>query len=148
SAILDTTGAGTHTGTLTVSFASDLGGGAQAAITPVQSLGVSGAVYREASAQIATVGTIIHVGDSGTIAVAITNTAAHDGFSEDLVASLSQASGAFTIVSGGATGEIAAGATDVSSLSIGIATTLAGTFSGGVTVALTSDGGPAVGGID
>jgi hypothetical protein len=95
-------------------FFSDLGNGVMvpALIT------VTGSVYREASAAITLSAPIVHVGDPGTDALAVTNTAAPDGYSENLIASMAGMGGQIGTGAAGPTREIAAGATDTTSLSV------------------------------
>jgi Hint domain len=143
---IDTTTIGTHDGTVTVDFFSDLGDGSQVATTTTGTVTVSGTVYREASASIATINTIVHVHEPGTITVGVTNAAAADGFSENLIASLSGASGPLAVASGGPTGDIAPG--DTSGVSVSFSTAQAGTAAGSIIVGLVSDGGTGAGSVD
>ena len=143
---VDSSAAGLRTGTITVSPLSDQGG-----ITtplPVVAIPVSGAVYRAAAAGVLAQGTIVHVGDTGTIALSVTNVAAADGYSENLDAAISAVTGSLSNVSAAGTAYVAAGATDASTLAVGISTAQAGTISGTATLALLSDGGTGAGSLD
>ena len=107
---------------------------------PNQTVQVSGAVYREASASVAPLPSnlIVHVGDTVTERLAITNTAAADGYSENLVASVAGVNGA-GITAMGTTGDIVAQTTH-NGLTVGISTAQAGVVSGNVVLGLASDG--------
>ena len=111
-------------------------------------ISVFGNVYRLATSTITAPGTILHVGDPGTIALDVMNTAASDGYSENLLGALTAANGGFTPLAGVPTGEIAAGGSNTSSLVLGFDTAKAGTISGSATVSLASDGGTGTGSID
>ena len=115
---------------------------------PSPQVTVSGAVYRVAAASIGAVNEIVHVGDPGTVALAVTNTDPADGYSENLIASLAGTTGDIGIAAAGPTGDIAAGASDATTLAVGLSTAAAGTVSGNATVALTSDGGTGTGSLD
>jgi hypothetical protein len=77
------------------------------------------------------------VGDSGHVALSITNTAAADGFSEALNASIG---GNGNVLAGGSFNLLAAGNTDNTSLLVGLDTSSAGARSGTATLTLASDG--------
>ncbi len=143
---LDTATAGLQTGAITLSSSSDLGNGVTVPVLPGQQITVTGAVYREASAGIAAPDAIVHVGDPGTEMLTVTNTAATDGYSENLVASLAGATGQIGVA--GPSGEIAPGASDATSLAVSFSTATASVVSGTATVDLTSDGGTGPGSID
>ncbi|MBI2802257.1 MAG: choice-of-anchor D domain-containing protein, partial [Gammaproteobacteria bacterium] len=147
---LNTVAAGTVNGTQVVNFASDGAGTSGLGITALtsQTIGVSGNittvgnVFRLASASAATPNPVnfgnVRIGTVTDQALSITNTAANDGFSEKLNASITTngapvtASGAFNLL--GPT------ATDNSSLHVGLNTGSAGAKSGSATIALVSDG--------
>jgi hypothetical protein len=99
------------------------------------------AAYRLASAN--TIGAVnfgaVHVGDTVTQALSITNTAINDGFSEKLNASFGGTSDA-RITTSGSFALLSAGATNNSSLIVGLNTAAAGLVSGTATVLLASDG--------
>ncbi len=140
-------GAGVQTGTVTLDFASDLGGGNQAPL-PGVNVAVTGTVYREAIAAITPVALYAHVGDPGVETLNVANVAAADGFSENLIATLIGTTGSLTATGSGPTGDIAAGASDAASLQLSFSTASAGVISGSALVALTSDGGTGAGSID
>ncbi len=107
-----------------------------------QNLSITGAVFRLASANAHSPEPVTlanqHVGDSVTQAISITNTATNDGFSEKLDAS-------FTGTTGNATASgffnlLAPGATNNTSLLVGVDTSAAGARSGTATIGLVSDG--------
>jgi T5SS/PEP-CTERM-associated repeat protein/autotransporter passenger strand-loop-strand repeat protein len=135
---LNTSQAGAPSGSVTLNFASDAGGGNVTAL-PSQTVQVSGNVYREASASIAALPSkiIVHVGDVVSDPLTITNTAANDGYSENLIASVAGVSGAIT--ASGSTGDIAAQATS-NAIAIGFSTASAGNVTGSVTLDFQSDG--------
>jgi hypothetical protein len=147
---LNTSAAGTVNGTQTINFASDGTGSSGLGVTALasQTIGVSGdittsgSVYRLASASPATPNPVnfgnVRVGTATDQVLSISNTAANDGFSESLNASISSngapvtASGSFTL--------LAAQSTNNASLHVGIDTSSAGAKSGSATIALVSDG--------
>jgi hypothetical protein len=137
---VDTSSAGAQSGPVDVNFGSS-----------DPAVDVFGDVFRLASGTIAPITDFVHVGDPGTVAVGITNTATADGFSENLLgtlASVTQGVGTIGIAAAGPTGEIAAGSSDTSSLLLDFSTAQVGTIAGTVTVDLTSDGGTGTGSID
>jgi hypothetical protein len=105
---LNTTAAGSVNGAVTVNFASDGAGTSGLGITalPNQSVGVTGVigtvgnVFRLASASPAVPNPVdfgnVRVGSAATQALTITNTAANDGFSEKLNASIGGATAGVT----------------------------------------------------
>ncbi|WP_210254935.1 VWD domain-containing protein, partial [Methylocapsa sp. S129] len=134
---LQTSVAGASSGEVTLNLASDAGGGNTAALLG-QAIEVSGNVYREAAAQIAPINETVHVGDPGTASLIVTNDDPADGYSENLLASVATTTGAISAT--GATGEIAAGGSDSSSLAVAFSTQSAGTVAGSVTLNLETDG--------
>ena len=106
-----------------------------------QVVAVGGNVYNYATASVSAHGTLslgsTHVGAFHNTTLTIANTAAAGAYSEALDASFASALGQF--VNSGTATDIAAGA-DSTALSIRIRTVAAGSFSGGVTLALASDG--------
>ncbi len=140
---IDTATAGAKLGTATITLASDGTGtsGFGALSLGTQTVNVSGDVYRLASAS--TMAAIqfgnVHVGDVVSQALSLTNTAANDGFSERLNASFESVSDARILASGSVT-QLAAGATDGSTLAIALDTSTAGSLTGFARVRLTSDG--------
>ena len=141
-----TASAGAHSGTVTLAGTSVASGVGTTLANP-PTVAVSGSVYREATGTIAPISTIVHVGDSGTLALTVANTAASDGYSEALVAAIAGASGAVAAGAAGPTADIAAGAAS-NALTITVPTTAAGVEAGTATLTLTSDGGTGAGAID
>jgi hypothetical protein len=141
---LDTSSAGARSGTATVVLASDgtnTSGFAPTAL-PSQTVNVSGNVYRLASPSAhspepVNLG-VVHVGETATRALTISNTAANDTFSEKLDAAFGGATGDAT--ASGSIDNLAPQATDNTSLVAGIDTSTIGTKSGTATITLTSDG--------
>ena len=145
---LNTTGAGRVSSDVTIKFASDGSGTSGLGITelPSQTFNVSGSVdatvFRLAQPSQHTPEPVnfgnIRIGASASRALAISNLSPNDGFSEKLNASISRessdvtASGAFTLLN--------AGASNISSLQVGIDNSRAGAKSGTATIALASDG--------
>ncbi len=83
---------------------------------------------------------IVHVGDLAPSQIlSLTNSAAADGFSESLDASIGSPTGGVATNSGSFTG-LAAGLTNSVALSVGIDTTTAGVKTGTATISLTSSG--------
>jgi hypothetical protein len=106
---------------------------------PPQTFSVSGNVYRLA-APVVNGNIYVHPGDPGSTALTLTNQVPADGYSEGLDAAIvGPATGGLTGASG-ATGDIAAGGTDASSLVVDFSTGTVGVTTGTVPVALTSDG--------
>jgi hypothetical protein len=79
-----------------------------------------------------------HVGDTVSTYLTIANSVPADGYSEALDASFSSYAG--NIVATGAFADLAAGATNSTSLDIGVITSTAGSIAGNATVAFTTDG--------
>jgi hypothetical protein len=140
---LNTSAAGAQSGTVALAPVSDPG-----TALATQDVAVSGSVFREATASVAPLNIVVHVGDPGSTSLQITNTDAPDGFSEALIASLTGVTTGLSIASAGPTADIAAGASDKSSLAIGFSTAAAGTITGDAVVGLESDGGTGAASID
>ena len=140
---IDTGSAGHKTGTATISLKSDGAGtsGFSALSLTAQTVNVSGDVYRLASANVISAVEFgsVHVGDVVSQAVSLSNTAANDGFSERLDASFDGVSDTRILTSGAVSG-LGAGASDNTSLVIGLDTSTAGSLTGFATVNLTSNG--------
>ena len=124
--MLDTASVGVKAGTATLQLASDgtgTSGFSSLALTS-QTVTLSGTVYRLASANtIAPVNFgAVHVGDVLQRALTVQNTAAADGFSERLSVRFANASDARILLSGNPISGLAAGATDNSSLVVGVDT--------------------------
>ena len=90
---LDTSSAGAKTGTIVLTPVSK-----PDTTLATDSIAVSGSVYREATATAAAINIVVHVGDTGSAAIKISNTDTADGFSEALVASLTGISSGLSIV--------------------------------------------------
>jgi hypothetical protein len=142
---VDNSVAGTRSGSLTLVYETDGSGsnghsGLAAAAAGTQTLNVSGDVYRLASASAVTPGPVVfanqRVGGTLTQALTFTNTAAADGFSERLNASIAAGG---TATAGGSFSLLAAGASS-SALFVGVDTATAGAKSGTASIALASDG--------
>ncbi len=139
--------AGVQSGTITVDFASDLGGGNTAPL-PDETVTITGTVYREAFASITPLLLFAHVGDPGVETLNVANIAPADGFSESLIASLTGVTGGFALAGAGPTGDIAGGGSDAATLRLNFSTAQSGTVSGTAQIALTSDGGTGGASID
>jgi len=141
---LDTATAGAKAGTATITLASDgtgTSGLAALALTP-QTVNISGNVFRLAAADAHTPEPVslgnVHVGNTAQQALSLMNTAANDGFSEKLNASLGGATTGVTAT--GSFSLLGPQATDNTSLVVGLDTSTAGTKSGTATLTLQSDG--------
>ena len=139
---LVTSSVGVKSGSIALALTSDGAGIDNLGTTALagQSIAVSGTIYRLAAA-----GSIAaisfgnrHTGDTVSQAVSLTNTAASDGFSENLDAAFTAANTGFT--TGGTVAGLAAGTTSNGQLAVGLVTTSDGAKSGNVTLGLTSDG--------
>ncbi|MCB1966372.1 MAG: choice-of-anchor D domain-containing protein, partial [Candidatus Accumulibacter sp.] len=129
---VDTSSAGAKSGSVTIDYqtagaVNGVSNGLGAASAGSQNITVSGDVYR--LAQGAATPTPVsfgnrHVGDSASQLLAVQNTAAADGFSEKLNASIS--SNGAQVTASGSFNLLAAQATDSSSLQVGIDTSSAG----------------------
>ncbi len=135
---------GDKSGTAAISLTSDGTGssGLPDTVSPSQTVNVTGNVYRLASALAHTPEPvnfgIVHVGDVAQQALTVSNTAPNDGFSERLNGSLSNPTGSAT--TSGSFSNLTPGATNDTSLLVGINTATAGTQSGAATLALESTG--------
>jgi hypothetical protein len=133
--------AGTFTGNGALALQSDGTGIDSSGVSPLPSdpLSFTGTGFRYAAPS--TVGPVnfgvVHVGDSVSEALSLTNTDPADGFSEALDAYLT-ATGAVT--TSGSISLLAAGATDSNSLLLGLFTGASGIISGNATLGLISDG--------
>ena len=144
---LDTSTGGAKSGTASLNLVSVAPNGATAS-AGTQTVQISGAVYREAAASIAPVSLVLHVGDTGTVTLAVANSAAADGFSENLIATLGALPAGFTATGSGTTGDIVAGGTNSTALGLRFSAATPGVVSGTATVDLVSDGGTGAGAID
>jgi fibronectin-binding autotransporter adhesin len=140
---------GPVSGTATVTLTSDGTGssGLGATLLPSQAIIISGSVYRLAAANTLTspvsLGTV-HVGGAfGTLALNLQNTAANDGYSESLDASIA-VSGGYATTNSGSISLLGPGLSDTSNMTVGLGGSLStatpGPVSGTATVTLTSDG--------
>ncbi|MGB9153392.1 MAG: choice-of-anchor D domain-containing protein [Alphaproteobacteria bacterium] len=138
---LGTGTAGVQSGSVLLNFKSDGTGVDTNGVHNLadQTVDVTGTVYREATASVAALPTnvIVHVGSTLNETLAITNGAANDGYSENLIASVAGTTSGITAT--GSTGDIAAQASS-NAITVGISTAQAGVISGDVTLALASDG--------
>jgi hypothetical protein len=142
---IDTTTAGAKSGTVAVNYQSD--GTGTSGLTAIgagsQTVSVAGNVYRLASAQIDNPAAFsfgnVHVGDTVTQTLSITNAVVNDGFSEKLDASFGSSSDV-RITTSGSIGLLGAGATDSTSMVIGVNTAAAGSVNGAATVLFASNG--------
>ena len=140
---LQTASAGAVTGNATIALASDGAGTSGLGVTtlPSQTVAVSGTVYAEAAPVLGstaiTLGNV-HVGATDSTALSLTNATTNAAYTEGLDASFTGTTGAAT--DAGSLGLLAAGATDTSSLTVGVSTASAGLISGTATLGLTSDG--------
>ncbi|MDQ6625711.1 MAG: choice-of-anchor D domain-containing protein, partial [Verrucomicrobiota bacterium] len=106
-----------------------------------QNIALTGGVYRLASASThspepVTFG-VVHIGDSPSQSLSVTNTAPNDAFSEKLDGSIGSTTGGVT--ASGSFSLLAPGSTSTS-LAVGISTASAGTKDGTATIALVSNG--------
>ncbi len=143
-ATLDTSSVGAKAGLVTLTLISNGAGTSGFGATPLasQNVAVNGTVWRLASAgAIAPPGYLgnFHVGATAQTMLVATNTAAADGFSEKLDASLGSAGGDATIA-GGPIGLLGPSLTDNSTLLLGISTLSAGAKSGSAQITLASNG--------
>ncbi|MDQ6758364.1 MAG: choice-of-anchor D domain-containing protein [Acidobacteriota bacterium] len=141
---IDTASAGNKAGTASITLQSDGTGSSGLGLTtlPSQTVNVTGSVFRLAAPGAHSPEPVTlanqHVGDGVTQAISLTNAATNDGFSEKLDAS-------FTGTTGNATGSgsftlLGPGATNDTSLLVGVDTSAAGARSGTATIGLVSDG--------
>jgi hypothetical protein len=144
---INTTTAGAKSGIEVVDFASDAGNGQTNALSSSGQFTLTGNVYREAAASISPIITFVHVGDPGSLALSVANSDPADGFSENLIASVTGTTGNVGATTGASTDEIAAGASS-NALTVNFSTAQAGSDVGTVSLALTSDGGTGQGSID
>ena len=143
---LNTAVAGTFSGTQALNYVSTGAGTTGAADVSVGSgtVTLNGKVYTPAVAQLNTPSAsfgIVHVGDAvASKAVSVTNAASTTALNDTLVSSFSSATTGFT-GSGSLGSGIAAGATDATSLKVGLNTATAGVYSGSATFSAASHDG-------
>ena len=147
---LNTAAAGSVNGAVIVNFASDGAGTSGLGITalPGQSVGITGvieavgSVFRLASASAAAPNPVdfgnVRIGSAATRPLTVANTAANDGFSEKLNASIGGATAGVTAT--GAFNLLAPQSSNNSALIVGIDTATAGARAGTATITLASDG--------
>jgi hypothetical protein len=141
---MDTATAGAKVGTASITLQSDGTGTSGLGITPLpsQTVNVTGNVFRLALASAHSPEPVNfgdrHVGAVVSQALSLTNTAANDGFSEKLNASLGGATGHAT--ASGSFNQLNAGSTNNTSLLVGMDTSTVGVKSGTATITLASDG--------
>ncbi|MCP4379475.1 MAG: choice-of-anchor D domain-containing protein, partial [bacterium] len=141
---INSSSAGDKSGTATIDFESDGDGINSLGQTTLgsQTVNVSGAVYRYAEASAHSPEPVVlgnvHVGDTSEQALTIGNTAATDGYSESMNASIGAATGDATAA--GSINLLAAGGSDSASLVVGVDTSTAGAKSGTASIGLVSDG--------
>ena len=139
---LNTATAGAKAGTATLNFTSNAAGvdSLGNSALPSQTVAVTGNAFRLATGSAATPVSLgnVHVGDTAGTSLAVTNTAANDGFSEKLNAAVGGTTGA---VSGtvGSVGLLGAGSTS-NAITATLNTATAGAKSGTVTLNYASDG--------
>jgi hypothetical protein len=137
--------AGDKSGTATIILTSNGTGSSGLGLTalPAQTVNVTGSVFRLASAGAHTPEPInfgiVHVGDVVEQALSIGNTATSDGFSERLNGSIGSPTGNATTNSGSFNG-LTPGATNSTSLVVGVSTATAGAKTGTATIGLVSSG--------
>jgi len=142
---LSTAAAGSFNGTATVNLVSSGAGTTNApdAALPSQSVALSGHVYTPAIGQTNTAIVdfgIVHRGDVvADRAVSVTNAAPVTPLNDALVASIGGAPSPFT--TSGSVAGLGAGATDATSLRVGLGTTNAGVFAGSANVGFASHDG-------
>ncbi len=144
---VDTSAAGVRDGAVTLAGTSVPSNGTATMLSNPPTIDVSGDVFRLAGGTVAPVSAILHVGDSGTLALSVVNTALNDGYSEALIASLGTLSGVAAGVSG-PSNDIVPGGTNTSLSIVVPPTATAGTDTGTASVNLVSDGGGGPGSID
>ncbi|MBT8061567.1 MAG: choice-of-anchor D domain-containing protein, partial [Gammaproteobacteria bacterium] len=143
---IDTTTAGDKSGVASIDFVSDGEGINSLGQTDLasQNVQVTGAVYRLAEATIDNVLDFdfgnVQVGATLSQALSISNTALGDGFSEALNASFGNITDARITSNGGTISLLAAGATDDTSMVLGIDTSSSGNVNGIATINFASDG--------
>jgi T5SS/PEP-CTERM-associated repeat protein len=138
--------AGTHDGVLggmaTITLDSDGAGvdGLGSTLLMGQTVTVVGTLYNYATAGIAGIVDLgkHHVGDTPSQALSITNIGTADGYTERLDAAIGSTTGAVSAV--GSVVSLAAGATDSSSVTLGLTGTQDGVHAGDLVLTLQSDG--------
>ena len=145
-ASLDSASAGAKSGSVTIDFATagkvaGISNGLGTLAVGSQIVALSGGVYNAAVGSVATTPITLanqRVGGNGASALTISNTAAPGAFSEALNAGIAGVTGGAT--AGGHLTNLAAGASDGGTVSVGVNTTSAGLKSGTVTIGYQTDG--------
>jgi hypothetical protein len=141
---LNSTHDGTQSGTATIALTSDGTGVDTLGTTALtaQTIAVGGTLFNFATASAATQSPVNfgqhHVGDVLSQTLSIGNIGTVDAFTENLDASIGNATGSATAAGSFAT--LAAGVTNGTGLTVGLNSTHDGMQSGSATIALTSDG--------
>ncbi|MBL8483751.1 MAG: choice-of-anchor D domain-containing protein, partial [Rhodocyclaceae bacterium] len=147
---IDTATAGAKAGTATIALQSDGTGTSGLGITDLgtQTVNVSGNVYRLANPLLNTTNVALaaRVGDAAPQAAISVSNVAPDAFTEGLNASPGAAPAGFS--ASGSIANLAAGATDNSSLRVALSTATAGQFGGAMSVQLVSTGAGTTGAAD
>ena len=139
----DASSAGVKSGNAQIDFQSDGTRFAGGTLTDlgVTNVAVTGKVYTPAVANITTPALnfgVVHVGDTVAQAIGVNNAAAVTALNDTLTGAIASTTGGVFSGSGTLGGGVAAGATDSSSLKIGLNTANSGTFSGQANLALFS----------
>ncbi len=143
-AVLNTTTAGSLTGTASLTLASNGSGVDGRGNTPLatQTVNLNGAVYAYAAGTLASSAVALgnhHVGDKTSALLTVSNTAAATGgYTEALDAAFTGTSGSATAT--GSASLIGAGASNSVSLSVGLSPATGGVASGTATLTYVSDG--------
>ena len=143
---LDTSSAGAKSGTAVLGLVSDGAGTSNLGQTALaaQTVAISGNVYRLASASAVAPAAVVlanqRVGGLLSQSLSFTNAAAADGFSERLNASFLFNNFQGSATTSGSINLLAGGATDNSSMRVGVDTSSAGAKGGTVLLGLASDG--------
>ena len=140
---INTSAAGTISGTATLNFqtdGTDGSSGLAAIANGSETVNVSGNVFRRAQADVSNSVSLgnARVGDVSQQVLNLGNAAAADGFSESLNANFGATTGSAS--ASGAISQLAADSSDNSSLTIGINTSAAGAISGTATLNFQTDG--------
>ena len=142
---IDTATAGDKSGTASIVLTSNGAGASGLGLTQLasQTVNVIGSVFRLANPTPHVPGPvdfgIVHVGDAVQQALSLSNDVPNDGFSERLNASIESSTGDAT-TGAGSIDSLLPGATDDTSLVVGINTATAGAKSGTATISVVSTG--------
>ena len=126
---LNTGTAGVQFGSVTLGYTSYASAGSGPIPDGTGTVDVRGTVYRQAAASLAGPPIIyLHVGDTASEQLTVDNTDPADGYSENLLASVVGVSGALS--GGGGAVELAPGARDATALTVALAASAPGIFTG------------------